>query len=314
MGKLLTSIEQREKNRILEMYGISNNLVSEQLDPTPPVGSKIVYKPMGAPRTITGKLLSVTGTRLQIKDESTGSVIPFEKVRRNLMRQGSAYFDVISVTPPSRTRPPRNIPTNIPVPPQLASQRINFFACPDYDPNLSPKALDSILITKLEEVFPDLEIGREMEDTVGSFIKMTTNRKLVEGNPLIIYFICGYEGFGTNHDGTPSDDLNILLNKFENGRFAEKCNKPELSIDRTPAQSDQQKKIYRILGQKVPPPNIPPVPPSPPTIPSNLREDNNRDGIPTRVFSNTLHKFLTDKFCSKAWSQNRPQDDNTKNV
>lgn len=309
MGKLLTNIEQEEKNRILEMYGIKKTIISEQLDPIPPAGSTIKFKRRTGSTTFTGKILSTSGNTLTIKKTSPPPEIvdTFTKVDSRTMKLGSIMFDVISVTPPTTPRPTPRRPITIPVPKELVTQRINFFACPDYDANISDKALDSILITKLEEIFADEIIGDEMQDRVGSYIKLTTNRKLVGGQPLIMYFICGYEGFATNHDGTSLDDLNVVLSKYENGRFAEKCGS-QLTIDRTPAQNDQQKKIDRILNQ----PNIPPVPPVP-NIPP-IKEENNPDGIPTRVFSKTLYNFLTQKYCGKSWSQNRPQDDTTGNV
>lgn len=313
MGKLLTNIEQEEKNRILEMYGIKKTIISEQLDPMPPAGSTIKFKLRTSPTTFTGKILSTSGNLLTIKKISPPptSVDTFTKVDSRTMKlQSNLIFEVISVTPPTTPRPTPRRPITIPVPKELVTQRINFFACPDYDANISDKALDSILITKLEEIFADEIIGDEMQDRVGSYIKLTTNRKLVGGKPLIIYFICGYEGFGTNHDGTVIDDLNVVLSKYENGRYAEKCNQRELAPIQDKAGSDEMKRKTDTINQpsKLPEPRTQPLSPAP------LKENNNPDGIPTRVFSNTLHNFLTEKYCGKSWSQNRPEDDTTGNV
>ena len=314
MGKLLTNIEQEEKNRILEMYGIKKTIISEQLDPMPPAGSTIKFKLRTSPTTFTGKIVSTSGNLLTIKKTSPPptSVDTFTKVDSRTMKLGSLMFNVISVTPPTTPTPTPRRPTIIPVPSELKNQRINLFDCVDYNPQFSEKVLEDILITELKEVFPDEKIPNKMHERVGSYLKLTTNRQLASGGKLILYFICGYEGFGTNHDvdGTSSDDHNVVLSKFINGKYAEKCNPSELEPIKDKAGSDEMKRKTDTINQpsKLPEPRTQPLSPAP------LKENNNPDGIPTRVFSNTLHNFLTEKYCGKSWSQNRPEDDTTGNV
>lgn len=309
MGKFLTSVPENEKNRILEMYGIQKHILSEQR--TPPYNLQV-----GG--TVTIKLTPGPGNLVKLKIDRVRSRTSFENsrwgvheiVNNNFLRRAGMIMEypIVQVDPPGRSTPPPPprtttppTPKAVPLPKELANQRINFFLCPDYDPNLSQKALDSILITKLEEVFPDDDIvGKSMEDRVGSFVKLTTNRKLVGGTPLILYFICGYDGFATNHDGFRYDDFNVLITKFEGGRYAERCNKPQTTPDKTPAGTEEMKKRIDTIRQPI---NLPQPNPNPKPGLREGEEDEGGTGIPTRVFSNTLHDFLTNKYCGKSWSQ-----------
>ena len=322
MARTRLIIEENEKNKILKMYGIQKTPLNEQNVPpfnfTPGriITLQRISPTLGTPMDYRIRENNTNNLLIQVPPSYTLQyVFYFTDPSKTMMtgrRPGNLYriIKVSAASTPPTTRRPTPTPTPSPtpglqpqilpitIPTELTAARIDLFKCPDYDPANQEPDVPSIKITKMEEVLP-AGVGEDMTENIGRYIKITTDRPiLATKKPLILYFICDYDGFATNHDGSDIDNFNVLVRKFDGagGKTPPGCDTKRDLQKPTEKASPEMKKI-EITN---------PPTPKPPSLP--MTENNggtNSNFEPTRVFSNQLHNFLQQKYCGLTWTKSR---------
>lgn len=292
MKHLFKEITNNERNRILEMHGFRKSLVVEQT--TPPFnyreGRLIRLSLKDArgfhPQPNFLEIITVmpSGIRVKTPDGRELNMI-FTNSTKTMLNGGTSLYRVDEVkdkttTTPSTGEAPKPKPEYPPV---------NLFSEKDYRTTGERPIADQVQIIEEEEKRDkSFSPGRN----VGSFIKLTTDNKIKEGKPLILYFICGYEGFVTNFDGYDIDDINVLIRKFE-------MDPAQWKVEQTPARERDSSVRDSMQLPKTKSPNLEPKPVVP--RPLNIQTENYdkyRDW-PLVVYSNDFHEILTKKYCTE---------------